>query len=132
MFYPAVNVLAATLARHRGNGKVKGFDLALLEEARAGIRAKNGSDPDFWSLVAAPEVRLYEAIARGTVVKDADNIVKSLRDVHRRSQGGAQWQSVADTMGLVLNPYIARASAQGKTAGRSILEAIAQLSQAKP
>ena len=132
VFYPAINLIASSLALHRGTGKVKGLDQALFKEVRDGIKAKNASDPDFWSLVAVPELLLYEAIARGTVGKEAATIVRSLRDVHRRSQGGAQWHSVSDTLSFVLEPYIARASAQGKKAGQSILDAIAQLSQAKP
>ena len=132
VFYPAINLIAAELVLRAGTAKWKGLPPELFEEARRSVRGKNQSSPDFWSLVAEPELRLYEAVARNTLPKDLPAIERSFRDVFKRSQGGTQWSSVSDTTQFVLDPYIARGQPAAKKAARAVLELIEHLAKPKP
>jgi hypothetical protein len=132
VFYPAINLIAAQLVLHAGTAKWKGLPPELFEEARRSVRGKNQSRPDFWSLVAEPELRLYEAVARNTLPKDLPAIERSFRDVFKRSQGGTQWSSVSDTTRFVLDPYIARGQPAAKKSARAVLELIEHLAKPKP
>jgi hypothetical protein len=72
---------------------------------------------------------------KGTIAKQAPAIVRDFRDVHRRSQGAAQWGSVLDTLRFALDPHLARAPKTAATAARTVLEAIENLgkpAQANP
>ena len=124
LYYSAINLIASTLAQHGGTAKLKGLKPALFEETRASFKAKNDSDPDFWSLIAVPELLLYEALARGTLARQSGAIQKEFRDVRRRSQDAAKWRSVLDTMHFVLDPYLSRVSGRNKRAARELLETI--------
>ena len=124
LYYPAVNVMASTLALHGGAAKLKNLKPALFEEARASVKAKNATDPDFWSLIAVPELLVYEAVARGTLAKRSSAIHKAFHDVRRRSQDGTKWRSVLDTMHFVLDPYASRVAGKNKQAARELLEMI--------
>jgi hypothetical protein len=132
LFYPAINLIAAELVLHAGTPKWKGLPPKLFEEARRSVREKNQSSPDFWSLVAEPELRLYEAVARNTLPKDLPAIERSFREVFKRSQGGTQWSSVSDTTRFVLDPYIARGQPAAKKAALAVLELIEHLAKPKP
>jgi len=94
---------------------------SLFEAARRSVEAKNKKDPDFWSLVAEPELGLYEALLRGTIARQAPAIIRQLRDVHRRSQGAKEWSSVEDTFRFVLDPYLKRAKQRAANAARNVL-----------
>ena len=131
VFYPASNLIAATVALHAGTRKLKRLPATLFDEARRSVQAKNQSDPDFWSLVAVPELRLYEAVANGKLPASLATITRELKDVFKRSQGGTQWSSVADTMQFVLGPYIKRASPQSRKAALAALEQVKQLAGTK-
>jgi hypothetical protein len=123
VFYPASNLIAANL--FLGAGKVRWSDVAkLFREARASVQKRNASQPDFWSLIAEPEIELYEAVARGTLPSRRASIEKSLNDVYKRSQSGSQWRSVLDTTRFVLGPYIARATPKARKAAGSVLDLI--------
>jgi CHAT domain-containing protein len=132
LFYPASNMIAAELALNAGKAKWKGLSQDLFDVARTSARKKNETDPDFWSLVAEPELRLYEAIANGSLPKQIAAIERSFRDVFKRSQAGTQWSSVSDTAHFVLDPYIARAKPAAAKAARAVLALIAQLATQQP
>ena len=120
LFYPALNLIVAEVALHAGNTKWKGLPTTLFDDARASVAAKNKSNPDFWSLVAVPELQLYEAVSRGNLNgKRAADILRSFKDVFQRSRGGSDIASVADTMHFALDPYVARPVA--KAAVRAVL-----------
>jgi hypothetical protein len=59
----------------------------LFDVARTSARKKNETDPDYWSLVAEPELRLYEAIANGSLPKQIAAIERSFRDVFQTIAG---------------------------------------------
>ena len=131
LFYPAINVIAARLARGGAEVKTK-LTPALFEEARASVAAKNAADPDFWSLAAEPELRLYEALARGRIAREANAVIRGFTQVHRRSQGAREWSSVGDTLRFVLDPYLSRAGGRDAAAARRVLVAIEALGKSAP
>jgi CHAT domain-containing protein len=132
LFYPAINVVAAELVLGDPSRKKRQTQLpaSLFDDARRSIKAKNKQSPDFWTLVAEPQLRLYEGLLKATIIKEAPAVVRELRDVHRRSQGTAQWSSVEDTLRFVLDPYLKRAGKKAGHAARSVLAEIEKL--AKP
>jgi hypothetical protein len=133
LFYPANNLIAAEVSLNAGEQRWKGLPKELIDEARQSVRAQNQSDPDFWSLVAEPELQLYEAVAAGRLRKpDVDAIDRSFREVFKRSQGGSQWRSVIDTMHFALDPATTRASAPMKKALRDLMARIEATVTPKP
>jgi len=134
LFYPAINLVAAEIALGARTGKKYAPERwsSLFDDARRSVQTKNRQSPDFWTLVAEPELRLYEALLRGSIVKQAPAIITGFRDVHRRSQGVAQWSSVIDTLRFALDPYLARATKPAAKAARSVLAGIMDLSKPRP
>ena len=133
LFYPANNLIAAEVSLHGGDRRWKGLPKDLIDAVRHSVKAKNDSDPDFWSRVAEPELRLYEAVAAGPLKKaDIAAIEKSFRDVFKRSQGGSQWRSVIDTMHFALDPCVARAGAPGSKALRDLMARIEEMVKPRP
>jgi CHAT domain-containing protein len=133
LFYPAINLVAAELVLTGRSGKRRGRELAasLFEDARRSVEAKNQHSPNFWTLIAEPELRLYEALVRGTIVKQAPAIVRAFRDVHRRSQSSAEWASVVDTLRFVLDPYLERATQKTGQAARKVLAEMMNLAKSE-
>jgi CHAT domain-containing protein len=123
LFYPAINLMAATIARGGADLKTR-LPPALFAEARASVAARNAADPDFWSLAAEPELQLYEALARGTIGRQASAVVRAFTQVHTRSQGAREWGSVGDTLRFVLDPYLARTRGANAAAARRVLAAV--------
>jgi hypothetical protein len=124
LFYPATNLMAAEIFLNAGNARWSGLPAKLLAEARTSVEKKNASRPDFWSLIAEPEMKLYDAIARGNLPAHRAAIEKSLKDVFKRSQGSTQWKSVLDTTRFVLEPYVAKAKPKARKAAAGVLALI--------
>jgi CHAT domain-containing protein len=123
LFYPALNLIVAEVALHAGTRKWRGVPQTLFDEARASIAAKNKSNPDFWSLVAVPELQLYEALVRGHLnSRTTAGILRSFKDVFQRSKAWSEMASVADTLHFALDPYVTNSGAKGKTALRVMLK----------
>lgn len=127
LFYPALNLIVAEVALHAGASKWKGLPKALFDEARASVQAKNNVNPDFWSLVAVPELQLYEAVAEGTFVKCGANILRAFKDIVRRSQGASELGSVSDTMHFALDPYFERLTGRVKKEVHDLVTKIDEL-----
>ena len=132
LFYPAMSLIAAELTLNAGTRNWKGLDPALLIEARSSAREQNRTDPDFWSLVAEPELGLYEALAEGNLARDLPTIERAFQDVFKRSQGGSQWRSVHDNLQFVLAPYFARVSPAAAKPARAALDFLKELTTARP
>ena len=80
LFYPALNLIVAEVALHAGTPKWKGLSKALFDEARVSAQTSNKSNPDFWSLVAVPELQLYEVVARSNLSRsEAADILRPSR-----------------------------------------------------
>jgi CHAT domain-containing protein len=125
VFYPALNVIAADLVLSRLSGRSRRPARRLFDQARRSIAAKNKTAPDFWSLVAEPELRLYEALSKGKLPGAARSIVASFGDVFDRSRAGHEVRSVADSLHFVLDAYASGRGPQSKAA-RKLLADIEQ------
>ena len=125
LFYPALNLIVAEVALKAGTPKWRGVPETLFDEAQASVVAKNESNPDFWSLIAMPELQLYQALMRNKLSRRAaERILASFKDVFQRSRSGSEMASVADTIHFALEPYLARTTAMRKTIAREMLAKI--------
>ena len=131
LFYPVLNLIVAEVALHAGTSKWKTIPKELkklFDEARLSVQTKNKSNPDFWSLVAVPELQLYEAVARRNLTRSAAvDILRSFKDVVRRSRGASELASVADTMHFALDPYVERLAGRVKTGAHELVTMIDEL-----
>ena len=128
LFYPALNLIVAEVALHAGTPKWKGLPKALFDEARISAQTSNKSNPDFWSLVAVPELQLYEVVAHSNLSRsEAADILRTFKDVVRRSRGASDLASVADTMHFALDPYVERLVGQVKQRARELITKIDEL-----
>ncbi|HUN93316.1 MAG TPA: CHAT domain-containing protein [Burkholderiaceae bacterium] len=99
IFYPALNRVAAQLVLAGGAP----LDVAGCDEIRRELAIRTRDDPDFWSVVGLTELRLYEAVAKGTLVAEKDGILGEYADLQRRVAGTTYWSSVADQLRFVLD-----------------------------
>ncbi len=128
LFYPVLNLLVAEVALHAGTTKWKEFSKALFDEARVSAQAKNKSNPDFWSLVAVPELQLYEAVARENLNRRvAADILRAFKDVVRRSGGASELDSISSTMHFAFDRYVERLTGRVKKETQELVAKIDEL-----
>jgi CHAT domain-containing protein len=128
LFYPVVNLLVAEIALHAGTTHGKEFPKTLVDEARASAQAQNKIHPDFWSLMAVPELHLYEAVARNTLSRSmAADILRAFKEVIRRSRGASDLDSVSRTMHFAFDRYVERLTGQDKTRVRELMTRLDEL-----
>jgi CHAT domain-containing protein len=111
LFYPALNWMASELTANAGKRGRHRFDPDLLSEIRANLAAKTRDDPDFWSVVSITELRMYEAMAEGSLAGELNAIVDDYEDLYSRVTAPSLWTSVLDQLRFVLPKYAASASA---------------------
>ena len=121
LFYPALNRMALELATRAGQRGWKGFEPSVTAAARKSLLAKNQDDPDFWSVVGAVEIDLFEALAARRLGDQLDALLAAYGDLHTRMTGRSEWRSVADQADLVLTPYSQRSAAAEASAARQLL-----------
>jgi tetratricopeptide (TPR) repeat protein len=121
LFYPALNRMALELATRAGQRGWKGFEPSVTAAVRKSLLAKNQDDPDFWSVVGAVEIDLFEALAARRLGDQLDALLAAYGDLHTRMTGRSEWRSVADQADLVLTPYSQRSAAAEATAARQLL-----------
>ena len=116
LFYPALNRMAAELIVDGDKPRWRGFDPVALDEIQKNLVAKTREDPDFWSIAALTELRLYQAIAQRKLADELDAIIREFDDLHARVAASSMWTSVRDQMHFVLPKYEKRATAAEKKA----------------
>ncbi len=121
LFYPALNWMAAELIANAGKRASHRFDRGLLEEVRANLAAKTRDDPDFWSVAALADLRVYEALAEGNLAGALESIMRDYRDLHARVSAPWMWGSVLDQLCFVLPKYAKRASAPERQAVETLM-----------
>jgi hypothetical protein len=124
-YYPALNRLSAEFAL--GGGPVP-LDPQVVEAIRADLDAIVRDQPDFWNVVSQTDLRLYEALARGNLAADVQNIIAAYDDLHKRIQLEWMWSSVYDQAMFVLPKYAKRASLEEQDAVARIVERLRVLS----
>jgi hypothetical protein len=128
-FYPALNYLAAELVLNGGRHRWKQIDKSVIEKTEQCIAEKATEDPDFWSVVAQTELRLYLALARGTFVKESESFTKEYGNVYKRVTAPWMWSSVYDTLQFVLQIYRSRRSTPESRAADELLATIAPFAE---
>jgi hypothetical protein len=130
IFYPALNHLVADLVVHAGTPGWPGLSPLSVEAVRTSLAAKVRDDPDFWSVVGETELRLYEALAGGTLATERDRIERELADLAGRVASTRLWDSVYDNARFLLPKYAARVSDDERLAADGILSLLARLAGA--
>jgi hypothetical protein len=123
-FYPALNRLAAQLALHAGTPAMTGLDPAIVLAVEGSLEATR-DDRDFFSAVAAIELRIYQAVAAGTLAAIVNGAIAELTTLHDRVRTTHWWKSVRDTAEFVLKKYRPRASTSEQAAVDTLLDQLA-------
>ena len=104
----------AEVALNAGRRDWRGLDRDVVEIVQQSLRAKSGSEADFWSVVGEIELRQYEALAKGKLASARQQLDKAYQDLHERVRAPRMWASVYDTACLVLPNYADRVAGQEK------------------
>ena len=122
LHYPISNRMAAKLVLSFDQRDRSGLDPGDITELRQAVK-KNEADADFWLVVAAIELRMFEALAERNLAKELDGILEALSNVHSRASATRMWGSVHDQADFVLSPYIATSTvtAAERDAARTLL-----------
>jgi tetratricopeptide (TPR) repeat protein len=104
LFYPTVNRMIAELMLNAGRAGYQGFDAADLAAARQSLQKKANTDPDFWSVVGLTELRIYDALANGSLAASVEGIVRDLTNVKARANAPTLWESPRDQAVFALSP----------------------------
>jgi hypothetical protein len=68
------------------------------------LQTKAATDPDFWSVVGSVELRIYEALANGSLAASVEGIVRDLTNVKARANAPTLWESPRDQAVFALSP----------------------------
>ncbi|WP_460890725.1 CHAT domain-containing protein, partial [Ramlibacter alkalitolerans] len=91
-FYPAMNVLAASVALRE---PLPADQAAAVEALVAG---RSRSAPDFWSVAAGIELDAWHALERGVLAQHADAILGQFQDLHDRVARVVNWRTLHDQL----------------------------------
>jgi tetratricopeptide (TPR) repeat protein/pimeloyl-ACP methyl ester carboxylesterase len=95
LFYPALNCMSLEMRlAARRNEAIAGFDAGRIEAVRRSIDAAMRERPDFWGVVGAIELRIFEALAAGRLAGVLDSAIFDIRDVVERASSKKDWDSV--------------------------------------
>jgi hypothetical protein len=123
-FYPALNRLAAQLALHAGTSAMTALDPAIVLAVEGSLEATR-DDRDFFSASAGIELRIYQAVATGTLAAIVDGTIAEFATLHDRVRTTHWWKSVKDTAEFVLAKYRPRAPAGEQAAVDTLLNQLA-------
>ncbi|GEM_PF-6099535 len=125
LFYPALNRMSAELALNAGNPDWTGFDPSDVAAVRQSLAGKATRDPDFWSVVNAIELDIYEALAARRFKAAWPALLKRLSDAKARASGVSNWDSVHAQARFTLGEEV------GGDAAAEVAELLATLEQFK-
>jgi len=132
LYYPALNCLAADAALNGGTRGWSGLDRGVVEVVRRALRAKGGSNADFWSVAGGIELRQYEALAKRRLSSSLKALAGDYKDLHVRVKAAWMWASVYDTACLVLPIYARRAPGRERAAANDLLAKIRLFAHPEP
>lgn len=124
LFYPALNRIAAEVAG--AAGRTVALDDADLDPVRQNLADRNRDNPDFWSVAALTDLRMYEALARGELAKALPAIEREYDDLYRRCDADWLWKSVSDQADFVLSICAAAATGSERNAAQSLRQSLAK------
>lgn len=124
VFYPGLNGLALCLALDCA------LEPALVTAIDESLKAKAGSDPDFWSVSGASELALYKAVENGTLADACTPLMAAYAQLHGRVPSPRKWHSIYDTAYFVLDRYRnGPATAAERAAASALLTTIASFTK---
>ena len=127
VFYPMMNVLAAELAAPAaGRPRLAAADLAAVRESLAGRVA---ASPDFWSVVGQTELKMYEAVAAGSLAAAHETLWQEFSEHHQRVSAPRLWGSVYDNATLILRRHAREHTGAEQKAAVSLLDALRGLTR---
>ena len=128
LFYPMMNVLAAELAcagrrtaAHRGGGS--------LPRIRESLAGRVAASPDFWSVVGQTELKMYEAVAAGSLAAAHETLWQEFSEHHQRVSAPRMWASVYDNATLILRRYAREHTGAERKAAVTLLDALRGLTR---
>jgi hypothetical protein len=130
-FYPAMNRMAAELVMHAGERDWRGFEDRELARVREGLAQRMRDDPDFWSVVAMTELRLYAALAGQDLASQLAAIEVEFADLNARVGTAWLWRSVYDQAQFVLRHYAVSAPSVERQAVKTLLSYLGRLGRAE-
>jgi hypothetical protein len=128
-FYPAMNRIAAELAREGGTRRQPKPDAEDLENVR---RSMSAAPADFWSVVGQTELDMYASLRDRSLDRDMDALTAAFRKHFERISAPKMWGSVHDNAVFVLSKYQQRATKQEAKAAQRLLDALAELAGQTP
>ena len=127
LFYPMMNVLTAELAGPAdGRPRLAAADLAAIRESLAGRVAVS---PDFWSVVGQTELKMYEAVAAGSLAAVHEPLRREFSEHHQRVSAPHLWGSVCDNATLILSRYVREHTGAEQKAAVTLLDALRGLTR---
>ena len=84
LFYPTFNRMIAGLLFNLGKAGGGGLPAADLSVVHKSLQEKARTNADFWSVVGATEVRIYEALANRSLAASVEGLVLDLTNVKAR------------------------------------------------
>jgi len=122
LFYPMMNVLAAELAGPgAGRPRLAAADLAAIRESLA---ARVATSPDFWSVVGQTELKMYEAVAAGSLAAARAPLWREFSEHHQRVSAPGMWASVYDNASLILRRHAREHTGAEQKAAVALLDAL--------
>jgi hypothetical protein len=125
LFYPLMNLMAAELAAPAaGRAPLDEADFAAI---RSSLAARTATAPDFWSVVGQTELKMYEAIAAGSLAAVAESLRREFVEHYQRVSAPGRWESVYDNATLILRRYSRENSGAERKAADTLLESLRKL-----
>jgi hypothetical protein len=106
LYYPALNRMSAELVLGFGNADWKCFDPSDIAAVRRFIARKSTCNPDFWSVVNAIELEIYETLSTGRFKISWPSLSQRLTDAKNRASDTSKWDSVLAQSRFALSPLI--------------------------
>lgn len=118
LFYPALNLLSAQVARVRDQPLV--LDAGLVSELRHMLVQRTHEDPEFWSVLGQTELMLYEAVAAHRLAQHCEAILRGYTDLHLRAPGSQKWRTVCEQVDFVVAELLESGPQRERAAAREL------------
>jgi hypothetical protein len=125
LFYPAMNRIAAEIVLDTSSRRSRDRDPYGIAAVRESLERRIRDDPDFWSVVAGAELRVYEALERRDLAARRPALLAEYADLHARVSAPWMWASVYDQAVFVLERYAATARTDERAAADALLARLA-------
>ncbi|MDO9316407.1 MAG: CHAT domain-containing protein [Burkholderiaceae bacterium] len=128
-YYPALNRLAAEVAlgslhtkgQPAGRTRSAPLDADRLASVRQALVVKTRDDPDFWSVVGLTGLRMYEAIAQGSLAEQRAAIERDYDVLQVRMPSIPKWKSILDQLDFVLEGALSSGVATEREAALGLI-----------